>query len=483
MTARSRSEPATLRIRAADEGTEIFVMDAGLKRVAIGLGDLEEQVEPGLYKVRFRSGAAQHDQLVDATKPGSSVVVDGPPIQFRSAVPLVETETTHEYQQGPAYDVSRTAPLARDAGGRLYLFVREVREDRDFIVPGLTVHRLDGSEIATLGEGVENLHGRWASLHLELDPGTYALRVQSPPLGEYEIFVTASPGWQTQVFFAMEDFWREGEPVRAPSLRTASVLMAEAHRGFDPGDERVRVCELARQALAQGRDVVSRNVMQKLLHGKFEAPMLGILAANLLLRRHRPNWELLRTVCGNLYNVLGAHPDVDALTLVVRGWEGSRIDAFKTPPSLRRSWDHIVQASRRRATLVPSGSPLAAIAEELVLAGPWLMHRIGGRVREQRPERVSLAAAVRAMHRLIAVPSETLEALVRQSRSEEGTLSSLERNVLGAALGHARAMDIRAELDAKVDADTELRGLLRAISAPTYAIADAVMSLVRKLGV
>jgi len=483
MTASSSSEPSSLHIRAADEGTEIFVMNSGLKRVATGLGSMQFEVEPGIYKVRFRSGASQQDELVDASTPGETVYVEGSPIHFHSAVPIEHTRTTRESHQRPASHESCRTHRSLGSGGRLFLFVREIDTDQPFDLPRVTLHALDKTQLASLGEGVGDAGAQWAALSLDLDPGTYAVRVDSQYIGQYEIFVTVSPGWQTQVFFIMEDIWRGNDAFRAPSIRTASILIAPNHRGFEPDDGKIRVCELARHALAQGRDVVSKTVMQKLLSGKFEAPMLGILAANLLLRRRRPDWELLGTICRNLYHVLGRHPDLDALSLAVRGWKGESIESFVLPPSLRRSWDHVVHASRRRATLVPSGSPLAEVAEELVLAGPWLTHRMGGRVRERVLERASVAGAERAMERLVSADREVLEVMARESRSDENSLSGLQQSVLSAALSFAEANEYRTSKNDESQLRPEARRLLKGLSAPTYAIADAVMNLARRIDV
>ncbi len=488
----SDSSLATLKVRAADDGTEIFVMDASFERLAQGRGVLEVDVRPGLYKVRFRSGASLHDELVEVPRAGKTKRVEGPPIEFHAAIPLQDTKTTHEYHQAPAHDLSRQLHERLGRGGRLFLFVREEDEARKFTVPHVTLHRLDGTRLAKLSDGEADKrkrHGRWAALSLQLDPGTYALRVRSGHVGEYEIFVTVSPNWQTQVFLVMEDFWREGRVARAPSLRTASLHVVKERRGFRPDDRRARVAELARQALTQGRDVVSESVMQQLLSGKFEAPMLGLFAANLLLRRHKTNWSLLNTVCTNLTNLLGRHPDLDALKWALRDWKDDRPETLATPPSLRASWEHVVRASRRRARLVPPDSPLAEIAHELVHSGPWLMHRIekdaskdaASSSANDRKGELSVANARRALERLVEVDRKTLETWERNSRTNKEVLSTLEHRVLEAAISVTDLRELEGE-SASSSSDSGRR-LLRQFSAPTYALADAVLSLAKKMDV
>ena len=60
----SPSKSARLAISAADNATEIFLIDASLRRIASGLGQLEASVKPGIYKVRFRSGDFKQPQEV-----------------------------------------------------------------------------------------------------------------------------------------------------------------------------------------------------------------------------------------------------------------------------------------------------------------------------------------------------------------------------------------------------------------------------------
>ena len=148
--AKSPSETATLAMSAADDATEIFLIDAGLRRIASGLGHLEMEVPLGIYKVRFRSGASQQDQLVEVPSPGARVKVEAPPLLFRTAAPIVRTLTTHEYQSGPASAMSRRVHVDCGRGGELFVFVREEEESREFAPTHLTIHALDGTELAPL---------------------------------------------------------------------------------------------------------------------------------------------------------------------------------------------------------------------------------------------------------------------------------------------------------------------------------------------
>lgn len=478
--AMSPSETGTLVMAAADDATEIFLMDASLHRLASGLGTLKKEVPLGVYKVRFRSGASQHDELVEVASRGSHVNVQAPLLMFRTAAPIDATLTTHEYQSDAASSTSNRVHVNAGSGGELFVFVREEDDSQAFTPTGLTIHSLGGKGLAQLEAGEWNQQGRWAALNVRLDPGTYCIRVVSGHLGAYEIFATVCQGWQTQVFQVMGDFWRERESIRAPSLRFASILMARQGQGFRPGSRTVRLAELARQALAQGRDVISSQLMNELLQGKFNDPMLGIIAAHLLRQRPRPDRELLSVVTGNLLNLFGEHPDVQALLVAGKGLAGRRIEAIERPPTLRLSWDHIVKASRRRASLVPPDSPVGRIADEVVTGGPWLIHRLRNGREIGRTDKPSIAEATRVVEKLAYLGVGRLREMARRTSVGEENLSGLERGVLGAAMSYAKGLQLKAE-DEEKSRRSRARQMLGDLSAPSYSIANAVVSLANKM--
>ena len=90
-------------------------------------------------------------------------------------------------------------------------------------------------QIADFGEKAQHEAAGEAGIALNVSPGVYRARVQTGPLGEYEIFVTAPKGWQSRLFLECEDFYWYGEPFRRPSLRSSSILMARIGEPFDPG--------------------------------------------------------------------------------------------------------------------------------------------------------------------------------------------------------------------------------------------------------
>jgi hypothetical protein len=124
-----------------------------------------------------------------------------------------------------------------------------------------------------------------------------------------------------------------------------------------------------------------------MLWTKFENPMLGIYAGLLHLRLKKIDPGLLREVVANLVGLVGPLPDVLALGwgLSVRDQTFREDVLFKasldrpgdlaTPPMLRASWDHLLEATTLRPDLVPRGSFSDRVAPQIVSGGPWLSWR------------------------------------------------------------------------------------------------------------
>jgi hypothetical protein len=483
---RSSSNPVTLIVHGPDEATEIFLVGGSLDCIASGVGRLVARVPPGLYKIRYRSGATQADTLLDVPDGSKPLTIYADPVRFRSAAPITDTETANREQASGAKHGSRNAHLHIGQGSQLFLFAREVSRELPWPECDISLHDLHGIRLAGIEAGFTNLDLRIAGINISLDPGTYSVRVNNATLGSYEMYVTASPDWQTQLFFCFEDFWSKGERVRAPSIRQASLLMARPDHGFNPDSPTSRTSELARLALAQGRDIVGSTLMDRLTYGKFEDPLLGIVAAHLLLRRPRRDLTLLRKICSNLRNLLGDHPDVQALMLATCPPASRSITKFIVPPSFRQSWSEIVKVTRRRASLVPADGVVAQIAANVVRAGIWLTRRVPDIDRPiESGTTTSIAGASRLAESLFAQSPDTLVDIAKSARARSQPLSSMEKTVLGTALSFSRSRNsldfVESQFGTPLGRDN--KRLLTSINAPSYAVANAVVSLASKLDI
>jgi hypothetical protein len=488
---KSSSEPqVTLRIRASDPTTEVFVVDGGFRKIADGVGSLKVDVDPGLYKVRFRAGTEQVDQLVDVTGEIPDVDVYGAPVEFRSVVPMHDTSTARADHSEAAARISRAAPTSFGAGSGLLLFLRDLADDPEPQPWGwVSLHRLDGSFVTSLAEGEQSPSGDFAGLHVELDPGAYRIRVDTGPVGIYEIFVHTAEEWQTQVFACVDDFWHRSDHVRRASLRDTAVLMSR--EGYSPNSEQVRMTELARQGLVTGRQVVRSGDLRDMLWMKYQNPMVALYGAHIMVRRGGVNHDLIDTVTRNLRRLIGHHPDVEALQLRPSAPNPPKDLAFTSPPMLRNSWELICKATLRRSRLVPHGSVTDLIANELIDSLPWLLHRVEGvegTSPRQSEEKVSVAESERIIASLVErARTGQSKSMVQAIVEDPGAFSALEQSIAASAIGPAyRTREARAKDPALVESTQasptrSAAAVFRNVNAPATSIARASRTLLDKL--
>ena len=474
-----------LTLQAPDRGTEIFIVDSGLHRIASGVGIIKKSVSPGIYKVRLRSGESQMDKLIEVKPDMESLKIDGPPVQFSSAAPIDETSTDFEYHKKAAREISLSqAKIGQGKGSELFVFVRNIQPNVSSEPwEGLSIHKIDGELLAKLSDGVCNTKQRCGGLNIEVDPGLYRIRVETGQLGTYEMFAVALSGWQTQYFALTEDFSTPDAQVRRASLRSSSILMAPQAKGFNPHSEYTRLAELFRIALQSGRNVLSGDGMIGLLNEKCDNPMLLILGAHLLIRLRPIDHDLVDKVIRDFEQRFGIHPDVNALSLRPGAGTPASDLAFPEPPMLRSSWDLIVRGSRRRMRLVPPDSVSDIVAEGLLTTTPWLLHRLGEEDACYEPA-TNFSEGRRLLEKLVAIGLEETELEKRELRPQDiEKLNPLEQNVLNATVLRPSFVEKTGRTAAKIGQPPSVDQVLNQIGAPNYAIARTAKSLIKKLGI
>ncbi|HRF79991.1 MAG TPA: hypothetical protein PL070_07890 [Flavobacteriales bacterium] len=222
------SHKVNLHLTAADQGTEIMLVDAYLARIRSELGELRTAVEPGVYKARFVSGGNMHDVLLDATRPGQDVVYHQPALDLHTAAPW-PVERGNREQDGIEVDTNAQMVFAEQEsdrvhmqlgqGSHLFLLVRdEQRPGPLSCLNSVELLAMDGTTLARLADGQHDPSRSVAGLSLILDPGNYRLRVDGGTVGSFEWCITAVSGFQTQVFQRLERFpSATGDVVTGPS--------------------------------------------------------------------------------------------------------------------------------------------------------------------------------------------------------------------------------------------------------------------------
>jgi hypothetical protein len=411
-----------LRIEAADQATEIFIVNGTFELVpgGRGQGQLEIDVPPGIYKLRARAGQTVTERLMVIPPGTDSHIEKIEPIAFASPAPLANTAQGMDENTAQGMDRIRrrewTEAAVRESrrvhadfgkGSFLFLFVRglpgeERQRSQEPFHPmyGLSLHDPQGRLIVSFGQQKipqedSTTANLWAACNLSLNPGLYRLSLALPNDTYQHQTIFLTEGWQSQIFFVQRDYSAVNRGALRVDLLSASHFMRRSEgnepSGFRPESRTARLIELAREALKRQRQPLAPAIIEEILDAKFTNPILGLLGANLLLERYRkyPDdnriFGSLDQIVTSLRELLGNDiPDVESLA-----WENETVTTdftFSIPPLLRASWDRILTATVKRPELVPLQSVAARAGERLWGSGPYLIWCTGNRVAKEAAE-------------------------------------------------------------------------------------------------
>jgi hypothetical protein len=381
-----------LSVEASDETAEIAVLDAKQNKVLAGLGRVDGMLSAGLYEAQVRLGPVFREQLI-ALDQNKNIVYSAPDLQFPTPVPLTNTARTRPYHEQAAVEASKMGGVGRGSGATILVFARDWTQDESSTghpLLGLSLHDMNGELLPDLTKEADFRQTNGAGLCQRRDvseanlisvvPGAYRLRLKLADHKSYDRIIVAVGGWQTQVFMFRRDY---SDPGKTPDVRAdlANGLVVMARHGadgrasFDPNGRGERAAVMARYALVQRRPLADA-VYQELYKLKFNDPILGLLAAHLLLRDKQKETRLLDEVMSNLHNLLGTgHPDLAALELRRGSPSDQQLPGLATPPMLKASWDCIVEESVTKPSIVPENQLYNGVQAGIVPSEPWLIWR------------------------------------------------------------------------------------------------------------
>lgn len=505
---KKHSEAKTrLQVKAGDDLTEISIIDNQFNRLASGLGSLSKDLVPGIYKVRWKTASTSKDKLVEISgkEEGGMLCLEAEKLAISTSAPLSNSTFGSIDRPNTLENLSGNPPAMNpDKACELLVFLRDENKGKSaFPFQSVSVHSPDGSRLANFKDGFIDKDARLAGLKIGLDPGVYRLRVETGPLGSYEIFIPTSKGWQTRVFLTCDDFYSGPDRLRRPTLRTASILMGQKGSRFHTDSQDARLAEIALNALLYGHDILGSSDMQDLLHGKFDDPMLGIYGAHLLLIQKRINWDLFDAVCRNLHYLVGPLPDVQALSAKSKqpmpDDNNRKALYLGLPPMLLHSWNLLVQHSRIRYSTIPLGSLSDRISEAVVSTKPWLMCRVESYVAKRTPKspNISYAEANRVFAQMVErIGQPDRENFKSYLREQQEKLDPIENAILNAVVSEDKVettekrglfFQLSANVEDSKDEPQSIDKLgfakqaLSKLPAPSYSIARSTISLASKL--
>jgi hypothetical protein len=477
-----------LSVESGDPIVEIFVIDGQFNLTTKGVGGLEADLPPGLYKVKFKAGSVikEVEAILD---PGTDrVTITAPVLDFSSPAPIPGTRTVRTGHMEQAHILSREIHGHTGRGGQLFLFVRDLEKGiTSDPSQGLSLLTLDGERLFYLNQvGKRDLEEQWAGGTIELAPGIYRLHLQTRVTGALEQTVVISPGWQTQVFLMRRSFGKRESSARRADLTNASVFMSRLGEGFQPERPDLRWTELARMELGSTRCIVPEDQIEEMLEFKKHNPILALFCAHMLLNGKDVKTGIVRTMVKRMQSQLGEHPDVNALVLRLAELEKDRqvsVPPYKAPPMLRSSWNTVVKWSASWPDLVPARSLSDLIAAHLWGSGPWLVWQppeapLRSREKGEPPE---LSESIPQIEDYLSEP-ELLEQF-----TEESDLNELEQSLLRyVALSKPTMLHSKGVLPLEEGRDEEKDpfsndSIIKALGVPNPSARKAAAGLIEKL--
>ncbi len=370
----------TVSIRTDDPTAEIFILDSSLQLVKRGVGLLQGSLPPGPYKIKIRVGQDVKEELVILS--GASVDRYYQSLRFSSAVPIVDTATSHEYHMSAAAQGSSAVLRTAGHGSSIFLLSRfwtppsgEKLRKAANPAAGIQLLRADTQPLVDFGHEaiVDQQDDPSARFRVDVDPGFYILQIERSDGQKLQQSLIASPGWQTQFYLMRRPYEtsRQRSDRQEPDMISSAVFMGRLGTNlFDPNNRDLRITETARIALINQRRVLPSD-LKRMLSEKFENPILGIYGGYLMLHDPETDSSLYSMLISNMRRILDhPHPDVEALALAC-GIDSNHV--FERPPMLRESWRAVVKATTSIPDLIPAGSFADSISIRLVEADPWLL--------------------------------------------------------------------------------------------------------------
>lgn len=483
---------------AGDPTIEIYISDGHFKHVAKAYGQIDVKLPPGIYKVKFAAGSLNHEVYVTLEPHHDVVEVTPPDLPFSTSAPIKKTRTSHNHHEDNASQLSKTVHCHRGTGSQLFVFVRDLaRQGWDDPASGLTLHDLAGNLLLDFTKAGERdiTHaetGYWAGCTVQLDPGSYRLRVRTATAETLEQMIFLCSGWQTQVF-CLRRLYGNKLPLLGADLGHTSVFMVPLGRGFQPESTAFKQAELTRQGLVRHRAVLEARELGKMNWARDGNPMLGIYGAHLHLLSPQPDKALLRDVIKTLQTLIGTHPDVTALAV----WLDERTmdsPVYQAPPLLRSSWKIIVNASIAHPEIVPAGSLVTHIAGRIWGEGAWLTwHELSTGALPQTIKPLDISALRAVLVQIVALLTNTSSREPIVEIASTHALSNLERFLLeyvAMAAYPKQSVPFASEVFTRTDEEhleawgrTHLTDatLVKALGVPHAAISEAIGGLIQKM--
>ena len=359
MKSGSHDRNCRLVVESPQPVVQITVIDSRWRTCGSSIGRMEVSLSPGLYKVEARLGRDLWSKHVELLEPSQKVIV--PPIRMKSAVPIMNGTRSHETHLDLLQSAIAIPTRKFGEGSRIFIMSRNWSElgTRDYEAPKFRLERWRGEVLleSSIQTASDPSGDAAEAISVRVNPSTYVVSFESP-IGWISQAVHVRRHWESQVFilrdFSALEMGKEGETARR--IPTTSVAQAMVAKNDELNAEDYELLEVAQTAIADNKVALGREVLDRIALGKYSDPLLGVLAAHILLiakySRESNAQELLpfrqeefELILRNTANLLGTrHPDIIALRAESEEWPLEN-EVVTSPPLFVRSWRLLMERS------------------------------------------------------------------------------------------------------------------------------------------
>ncbi len=387
MSSSKRSIRQQVHLRSESGPIEIKLLDKELQLVASGFGELKQSVDPGLYLLRFESGADEQERFITVA-PGEDYEDLAVSLPIRSAAPLAGTGGFDEAQSRAVAACSLQPNSVIGEGGRLLVFVRNAGEHRSqpIDLSEMDIRNSGGERLAEPGEiAVRSADEGWACCSIDVPEGGYVVRWHNKWHSRWDAAKIKSnvvdqsmwvqSGWTTALFLNTDS--RRGF---RPRMTGMSVHMRRMEHGFQHMSDGVasrinQVNQLAINSLIYGDSLVPTDLVELVLDREHGNPMLGILGAHALLQEYAPRWSYFDAIVRTLFKIVPTHPDVVALRVLGKEFRRdkshTRSEMISWPPMIYAGYRGLIDRDFAEGGLIDPESHADKVAVRLLPQGPW----------------------------------------------------------------------------------------------------------------
>jgi hypothetical protein len=385
--------------------THLKLFNGSNEVVDQGYGNMNTRIPRGLYKLRVEINEHMQDIDYRITADVSDSLDD---IKISSVLPIEGFDNTHEYFSQPASEWSKKSTITGDEilnnDSSFFLFLRYsdpslefkkiknpfkeylLLNDKREVLFKINASNTKFSKDTAHLQGKGKEYFAWIAFHEKLPSGQYYFIYRGNKI-KREMPIYIFHGWQTQLFMMIKNL-----PI------FASARISIERQGFSMRSRESLQLDALIQKMHNGIFYLPDDLKQAAANGKWQNPMLGILAMYMyLLTDEKKDDGLFNMILDNLQSgILGdeAAPDIIALRLLLATHFKKEIPTqpLETPCMVAVGINAFLKASYKNPGLIPKGGIVEKMLNNMQSDSIWttyspLVVRVGQEALQMRADK------------------------------------------------------------------------------------------------